>query len=100
MDALHCPTCDDEVLATETNRTFEDGSQHIEAKCPNCGKFLKWLRNMEGCDGFKLFFGKYSGYTLKDLLNHDRQYVEWLAKECDYANVKVKAQKVLEKYDE
>lgn len=24
-------------------KTFKDGTRHIEAKCPTCRKFLKWM---------------------------------------------------------
>jgi hypothetical protein len=41
-DTVICKACGP-VLPTLQQRTFQDGSKHIAAHCPNCTKFLKWI---------------------------------------------------------
>lgn len=39
---LPCSACGP-ILPKLEPKTFKDGTKHIEASCPKCNKFLKWI---------------------------------------------------------
>lgn len=40
---LTCYTCNKNILPKETLKKAKNGMIQIEAKCPKCGRWLKWM---------------------------------------------------------
>lgn len=66
----------------ETDKTFSNGTKHIELRCSNCNKFFRYKpqemtrnRVME----MKFPFGKHEGRFLTEVLTEDFNYVSWFS---------------------
>lgn len=79
------------VNPNTTEKIFKDGRKHIEAKCPDCEKFIKWLPQWVNPGDFRLPFGKHSGQALKDV---DRKYLEWCRENLQEDKIK----KIIKEY--
>ncbi len=86
----HCATVND--YSTE-EKTFSNGTTHIQANCNNCGKYIQYLPQHKEAI---LYFGKYKGKEVKDV--DDKGYLEWLIeKKVVHGSVKVAVDKQIEK---
>ena len=61
----------------ECEATLEEVGQHMRAKCPTCGKHIKFLKKtIPGGDDI-LYFGKYKGKSVSEVVREDRGYAQW-----------------------
>lgn len=76
-------------------RTFTNGTFHLEARCPECNWFYKYMPQKEGTD-FKLYFGKYSGKMVSEVMREDFEYLWWLLENYDKQKFRDKLQKTID----
>jgi len=75
MSEKICKKCGSVFDEYETiERIFRNGTKHIEARCPVCGKYIKYLPQ----DNFRMPFGKYKGMDIMDVARKDIDYLRWL----------------------
>jgi hypothetical protein len=78
---MNCKKCRVEITeeeAKKTDVTFKNGTQHIEARCPHCNSYLKYLaHDHEGNPLEILPFGKYAGRTCMSIACEDYNYAYW-----------------------
>jgi len=63
-------------------KTFSNGSKHIEKRCKNCNKHLGYepQHNIFE-DSFEMPFGKHKGKTLSYVYRNFPDYLLWVSKE-------------------
>ena len=86
-----CKYCQTEVEAVTEEKIFANKTKHISASCPLCKRWLKYLPQEENND--VLYFGKYEGKRMSEVVLTDPDYLHWLCEETD----KVKIRKLIEK---
>ena len=94
-----CPNCKIEYSEKEMKHiaiVFKNGTKHTDGRCPKDGRHLKYISKEEP----KIYFGKYKGRTIQEIVNEDRDYITWLY-EQDWLkqNLKSKLLFYLEKND-
>ena len=72
METLFCNDCKKEV-----QYTTEIVGAHKQALCIECRKTLTFVRQPD--EMFTMPFGKHKGELLRDAIENDRQYFEWLS---------------------
>lgn len=79
MDKI--PRDPDELLACSCGwagparaATLVRSERHIEADCPDCGRYIKFVSH----EAPTLYFGKYRGQTVEQVAATDRPYLAWL----------------------
>lgn len=92
---MYCFTCKTEVEIKEIERTFNNGTCHIEARCSVCDRFLKFLPYKKP-EEWKFYFGKYDGEKMIDIAKTDREYLEWIVLKSDLPDkIKKKVEQIL-----
>lgn len=64
-------------LATHQQNSFNQGGYHLKVCCPSCQNFIKFLPHSEP----KLYFGKYKGMLISEVVRKDAPYLRWLLSE-------------------
>lgn len=87
MDCKH-------INKKQRDKTFLDGSNHIEVYCADCGAWIKWApQNNPIKDEDKMFLKKHKGITYGEIFEKDLDYLMWIATgdhEMEDLRVKVK----------
>lgn len=73
MICKSCGSVFEEYKTTE--KIFKNGTKHLEARCPDCGKWIKYLP--QGKDT-TMWYGKYKGEKIEDIIIKDPEYIMWL----------------------
>ncbi|NKE69866.1 hypothetical protein [Candidatus Manganitrophus noduliformans] len=73
VEELTCSRCG--AIFSELKAKLALSGPHVKASCPECGGYVKFIS--QGGDPM-LWFGKYRGKKLTDVVANDRQYLEWL----------------------
>lgn len=89
-----CPQCKTKLLIKK-NKT-KDGSIGHELYCHQCLKDFGLVQMDNDPSEFVMPFGKWKGYTLKEVVVRDRTYLEWAAHSFASSNVKSRILKILE----
>lgn len=61
----------------ERPRTFINDSKHMEILCATCGKHIRYV-TQKNLGDIVLYFGKYKGRLLTEVIAFDRSYAKWL----------------------
>jgi RNase P subunit RPR2 len=64
----------------EIPKVFSNGTNHIELRCPDCQWFYKYKPQN---NDFELWFGKYKGKKVSEVLIEDYDYLWWLLENSD-----------------
>ena len=70
---LKCIRCKKVVEWKEEERTFSNGTIHIQGTCKECG-YTKWLPQHKELSEHKFFFGKHKG---KNITEVPLEYLQW-----------------------
>ncbi len=79
-------------------RIFKDGSKHTEGYCNICKKKIGIVKNMEypDNDNFIMPFGKYLGKSITEIVDIDKNYVNWILDIPDFdKNIKTRFKEAL-----
>lgn len=87
LTCYHCGVIDEPDVV--------DSGPHRKAVCRHCGLYIKFLEQpmtLERAKRFSLYFGKYKGKTLDEIMNDPKGkgYLKWLM-ETEEMNAKVRA---------
>jgi RNase P subunit RPR2 len=64
--------------------TFKNGVMHIEARCPDCDSFIKYLPQDTQIDPLSpMPFGKYKGRSIISIAHEDKGYAKWCAENLE-----------------
>lgn len=74
---LQCRRCKKEVEPILT-----PVGKHIKATCPACKQYIKFI-SQTPLEETRIWFGKYRGTLLTEILAKDREYLEWIMKQED-----------------
>lgn len=83
---IPCNRCNKEIEPITEEKTFANGTKHIGATCPLCKRFIKWLPQEPNND--MLYFGKYKGKRMSEVVIFDPDYLHWLCEETDKAKIR------------
>jgi len=76
-----------ETQLVEQERTFKNGTKHIEKRCPTCGRGHGYApKNINPLE-FIMPFGKHIGLPLGEIAKRDRPYLEWARANFKRANI-------------
>jgi len=90
-----CGKCKRQFDEYETReRVFSNNTKHTEGLCPFCKKHQRFLPREEYAT---LYFGKYRGERISDVVKKDRGYLEWLIDNYSSEGLKKKIKKELNK---
>lgn len=90
---LLCFKCDKEVEIKTSFKIMRNGTEHIEARCLQCNKFLKYLPQKKDVI---LTFGKHKGKKLTEIIEKYPDYTKWL-KNKGIMELKIKRFELLKK---
>lgn len=90
---LDCYTCKMEIEPKTSFKIMRNGTEHIEARCPKCNRFLKYLPQKKDTI---VNFGKYKGLKLTEIIEKYPDYAEWL-KNKGIMELKIKRFELLKK---
>lgn len=85
----HCGTVND---YSKVERTFKDGSEHLQAICNSCEKHIKFLPQLDKPRTY-IPFGKYKGKHTYQI--DDTDYMQWFYSICDDQRLKLGIQQRL-----
>ena len=88
---ITCKYCQEEVEAVIEKKIFSNGTKHLSASCPVCKKWIKYLPQEKNND--MLYFGKYKGKRMSEVVLTDPDYLQWLCEETK----KERTRKLIEK---
>ena len=71
---MKCFSCG-EVEPKLIDRVFSNGTKHVEARCPVCDRFLKFMPQEFDLKEIIMPFGKHKGLRISDL---ESSYLYWL----------------------
>lgn len=77
MEDLYCQRCQIDVTEPFIERVEIKNTAsgfHLKASCSQCGQYLKFLPHGPQA----LYFGKYKGKTLTEVVVLDPNYLRWL----------------------
>lgn len=79
------------------NIVISDGTLRRQIYCEACGKKFGFAPMDNDPTDFKMPFGKYKDYTLREILAKDRPYLQWCAQKIDNGTVKRRILQILER---
>jgi hypothetical protein len=65
-------------------KIFKNGTKHIEARCPLCDKWIKYLPQ----ENFIMPFGKYKGMDIDEVARKDLDYIRWLEENTESNSIR------------
>ena len=79
-EPIVCKKCG-EIINADNLKTqqiaLKQGGYHLKACCPSCQSFIKFIPHSEP----KLYFGKYKGELISEVVKKDAPYLRWLLSE-------------------
>jgi uncharacterized protein (DUF3820 family) len=70
------------VNTIDSEKIFSNGTQHIERRCDDCTRFIKYVPQEVTFDKvlqMTIPVGKYSGRLLIEIFSEDYDYVIWMS---------------------
>jgi curved DNA-binding protein CbpA len=74
--------------------TFAGAAPPPEAESPHAGPFAR-ARTQTATDSARLDFGRYQGWSLRDLARHDPDYLRWLSRHSSGIRYRAEIQRLL-----
>jgi len=93
---LPCPRCHYEGRVITQRVQFRNRGKHLEARCAQCDKYIKYLPSKIPPHFFRMPIGKYKGKTLLEILQEDREYLVWCYENFNKGSLRDRILKVLE----
>ena len=72
---MECFTCKKDIEPKTSFKIMRNGTEHIEARCPLCNRFLKYLPQKKDT---VLMFGMHKGTKLSEIVENYPDYALWL----------------------
>lgn len=94
----HCHHCKSETIHCVEHSVMSNGVLYRKGKCLDCGSGPRALSHDEDIENYRMPYGKYENFKLKDIASKDYDYLLWCSLNLTNFKVKAKIDKFIEKF--